>query len=203
MVKDFNIRPLREEISPLVLRVYRPFYKYLYIKYEEENISDLLLSLQEIQAQLYPGLPFNYSFLDQEFDKLYETEYRTGRIIKYFTIISIIISCLGLFGMALIDLELKTREIAIRKVLASSVIQIVEMILKRYLNWIAISFLVASPLAFYTTRKWLQEFAFGIRISPLTYLFALLIVIAIAFLSIGYLSRKAARSNPASVLKHN
>ncbi len=203
VVKDFNIRPLSEEIGPLVLRIYRPFYRNLYIRYNAENPSELLLSLREIQAQLYPGLPFKYSFLDQEFDQLYETEYRTARIIKYFTIISILISCLGLFGMALIDLELRTKEIAIRKVLASSVTQIVEMILKKYLKWIAISFLVASPLAFYATRRWLQEFAFGIHISPLTYLFALMTVITITFLTLGLLSRKTARTNPASVLKHN
>jgi len=203
VVKDFNIRPLREEIGPLVLRIYRPFYRKLYIRYDAENPSELLLALQEIQSQLYPGMPFNYTFLDQEFDQLYETEYRTGRIIKYFTIISIIISCMGLFGMALIDLELRTREIAIRKVLASSVTQIVELILKKYLRWIVISFLVASPLAFYTTQRWLREFAFGIRISPLTYLFALLAVITIAFLTLAFLSQKSARSNPARALKHN
>ena len=201
VVKDFNIRPLSEEIRPLVLRIYRPFYRNMYIRYNTDDPGELLTYLQEMQSRLYPGLPFQYSFLQQEFDQIYEVEYRTGRIIKYFTIISIIISCLGLFGMALYDLELRKKEIAIRKVLASSVRQIVEMILKRYFKWILISFVIASPLAYYFTRKWLQGFAFGIEISPLTYLFSLIAVVVIAFLTIGFLSRKSARANPATVLK--
>jgi len=203
VVKDFNIRPLKEEIRPLVLRIYRPFYRHMYIRYNMEDPSVLLAYLQDMQSKLYPGLPFNYSFLNQEFDQIYEVEYRTAKIIKYFTVISILISLLGLFGMALYDLELRKKEIAIRKVLASSVSQIVEMILKRYFKWILISFVLGSPLAYYITRKWLQEFAFGIRISPWTYLISLVSVIIIAFLTIGYLSRRSARTNPAQVLKHD
>jgi putative ABC transport system permease protein len=203
VVKDFNIRPLSEEIRPLVLRIYRPFYRNLYIKYNSESPSELLAYLEEMQSRLYPGLPFEFTFLQQEFDHLYEVEYRTARIIKYFTIISILISCLGLFGMTLYDLELRKKEIAIRKVLASSVKEIVQMILKRYFFWILISFCIASPVAYYLTRVWLQRFAFGIKISPLTYLFALVMVIFLAFLTIGFLSRKSARANPAGILKYD
>ncbi len=202
VVKDFNIRPLSEEIRPLVLRIYRPFYRNTYIKHRGDP-AELLTYLQEKQSKLYPGLPFYYSFLDQEFDQIYEVEYRTAKIIKYFTIISIIISCLGLFGMTLFDLELRKKEIAIRKVLASSVKQIVTMILRRYFKWILISFVLASPLAYYITWVWLQRFAFGIHISPLTYLFSLITVVIIAFLTIGFLSHKSARANPAGVLKYD
>jgi len=203
VVKDFNIRPLSEEIRPLVLRIYRPFYRNMYIRYGSDDPSELLTYLQEMQARLYPGLPFDYTFLQQEFDQLYEVEYRTARIVKYFTIISILISCLGLFGMTLYDLELRKKEIAIRKVLASSVKQIVTMILKRYFKWILISFVIASPLAYYITWVWLQRFAFGIKISPMTYLFSLFAVVLVAFLTIGFLSRKSARVNPAGVLKYD
>jgi len=203
VVRDFNIRPLKEEIRPLVLRIYRPFYRQLYIRYNSEDPAELLTYLQEMQSKLYPGLPFHYSFLNQKYDQIYEVEYRTARIIKYFTVISILISCLGLFGMALYDLELRKKEIAIRKVLASSVSQIVEMILKRYFKWILISFAMACPLAYFFTRKWLQEFAFGIDISPWTYLVSLVLLFVIAFLTIGLLSRKSARANPALVLKQD
>jgi putative ABC transport system permease protein len=202
VVKDFNIRPLSEEIRPLVLRIYRPFYRHMYIRYTGDP-PVILDYLEEMQSRLYPGLPFEYSFLQEEFDQLYEVEYRTARIIKYFTIISIIISCLGLFGMTLFDLELRKKEIAIRKVLASSVNQIVELILRRYFKWILISFAVAAPLAFYFTRMWLQEFAYGIRISVWTYLISLMAMIGIAFFTILYLSNRSARENPANVLKCN
>ena len=202
VVKDFNIRPLSEEIRPLVLRIYRPFYRNMYIRYTGDP-SDLLSFLKEMQSRLYPGLPFDYTFLQQEFDQLYEVEYRTAKIVKYFTIISIIISCLGLFGMTLYDLELRKKEIAIRKVLASSVKQIVALILKRYFKWILISFAIASPLAYYVTNVWLQRFAFGIKISPLTYLFSFVTVVMVAFLTIGYLSHRSARANPAGVLKYD
>jgi hypothetical protein len=202
VVKDFNIRPLTEEIRPLVLRIYRPFYRHMYIRYLTDNPEELLAYLENMQAKLYPGLPFNYSFLNQEFDHIYEVEYRTGRIIKYFTLISILISCLGLFGMTLYDLELRKKEIAIRKVLASSVSEIVRLILRRYFLWILISFAVASPLAFYLTKRWLQEFAFGIRISLWTYLISLTAMVLVALLSIAYVSRRSARANPAKVLKY-
>ena len=203
VVKDFNIRPVQEEIVPLVLRIYRPFYRHLYIRYNSEDPAELLSRIQEIQSKIYPGLPFHYTFLDQEFDQIYSVEYRTSKIIKYFTLISILISCLGLFGMAMYDLELKKKEIAIRKVLASSVSQIIEMILKKYLKWIIIAFVLATPIAFYITNAWLQRFAYGIRISPWTYLFSLISVIIITFLTLGFLSRRSARTNPAQVLKCN
>jgi ABC-type antimicrobial peptide transport system permease subunit len=202
VVKDFHIRPLHEEIRPLVLRIYRPFYRHMYIRYTG-NPAQLLEYLEDMQSRLYPGLPFYFSFLQEEFDHIYEVEYRTAKIIKYFTIISIIISCLGLFGMTLYDLELRRKEIAIRKVLASSVRQIVELILKRYFKWILISFAVATPMAYYFTRMWLQEFAFGIRISPWTYVLSLMAMVSIAFLTIVFLSNKSARENPAQVLKYN
>jgi hypothetical protein len=202
VVKDFNIRPLSEEIRPLVLRIYRPFYRNLYIRYNSQDPQELLAYLQVMQEKLYPGLPFQYSFLDQKFDELYEVEYRTSRIIKYFTLISILISCLGLFGMTLFDLELRRKEIAIRKVMASSVNQIVQLILRRYFRWILFSFVMAVPLAYFMTSRWLQEFAFGIHISPWTYLFSLLAVLILAFLTIGFLSMRSARANPARVLKY-
>jgi len=203
VVKDFNIRPVQEEIGPLVLRIYRPFYRHLYIRYNSDDPSELLTGLQEIQSEIYKGLPFHYTFFDEEVDQLYSVEYRTARIIKYFTIISIIISCLGLFGMALYDLELRKKEIAIRKVLASSVNQIMEMILRRYFKWMIIAFVFATPIAFYLSNMWLQRFAYGIRISPWTYLFSLISVILIAFLTLGFLSRRSARANPAQILKYN
>lgn len=203
VVKDFNIRPVQEEIGPLVLRIYRPFYRHLYIRYNSEDPSELLASLHEIQSGILPGLPFDYSFFDDEVDQLYSVEYRTGKIIKYFTIISIIISCLGLFGMAMMDLELRKKEIAIRKVLASSVNQIIEMILKRYFKWIIIAFVIATPAAYYLTKMWLQGFAYGIRISPWTYVLSLASVIIIASLTLGFLSRSSARENPAHILKCN
>jgi len=173
------------------------------LRYSCDDPTELLSSLHEIQSGIVKGLPFNYSFFDEEVDQLYSVEYRTGKIIKYFTIISIIISLLGLLGMALYDLELRKKEIAIRKVLASSVNQIIEMILKRYFIWIIIAFVIATPIAFYLTTMWLQGFAYGIRISPWTYLFSLLSVILIASLTLGFLSRRSARENPAQVLKYN
>jgi putative ABC transport system permease protein len=105
--------------------------------------------------------------------------------------------------MALYDLELRKKEIAIRKVLASSVKQIIEMILLRYFKWMIISFVIATPIAFYLTKVWLQRFAYGIRISPWTYLLSLISMVLIAFLTLGFISRRSARANPAHILKCN
>ena len=201
VVKDFNIHPLKEEITPLVLKIYRPYYRHLYVRYKSEDPSGLISYLKEMQTKLYPGLPFQYSFLDEEAEQLYKVEFRTGRIIKYFTLISILISCLGLFGMVVFELELRTREIAIRKVLNSSINQIILLVFTRYLKWIVLAFFIATPISFYVTSIWLQAFAFRIRISPLTYLLTLTGIIFIEFLIIGFHSRRSAMTNPARILK--
>ena len=202
VVKDFNIRPLKEEISPLVLKIYRPFYNRLYIKYKEGyDPSEILGVLEEKQAVLFPGLPFNYSFLDDEVENLYRVEYRTGRIIRYFTIISIIISCMGILGMALYDLELRTREVVIRKVLGSKELQIFRMIITDYTKWILLSFIIAAPVSFIITNRWLQNFAYGVKISPVTYILSLLAVISLISFIVALIGTITVRKNPAEVLK--
>ncbi len=201
VVKDFNIRPLKEEIAPLVLKIYRPYYRHLYVRYRSGDPSSLIAYLEEMQAKLFPGLPFQYSFLEEEAELMYDVEFRTGTIIKYFTLISILISCLGLFGMVVFELELRTREIAIRKVLNSSINQIILLVFNRYLKWIVLAFFIATPVSFYVTSTWLQAFAFRIRISPVTYLLTLTGIIFIEFLIIGFQSRRSAMANPAKILK--
>jgi putative ABC transport system permease protein len=154
-----------------------------------------------MQAKLYPGLPFQFSFLEEEAEQMYDVEFRTGRIIRYFTLVSILISFLGLFGMVVFELELRTREIAIRKVLNSSISQIMLLVFTRYLKWIVLAFLIATPISFYVTSTWLQAFAFRIRISPVTYLLTLTGIVFIEFLIIGFQSRRSAMANPAQILK--
>ncbi len=201
VVKDFNIRPVKEETGPLVMKIYRPFYRHMYIKHNNTDLQGLLGFLEDVQNDNYPGMPFYYSFLDDEADKIYSVEFRTGKIILYFTIISIMISCLGLLGMAIYNLELRKKEIAIRKVMASSVSRIIRMILLKYLKWIIISFVVAAPVAFYLTKRWLQQFAYGVKISAFTYGFSLLLVVVITCLTIGFLARRSGQINPVKILK--
>ena len=201
VVRDFNFRPLMEEVSPLVLKIYRPFYNRLYIKYREDiDPSEILKVLKEKQAELFPGLPFNYSFLDDEVENLYRVEYRTGRIIRYFTLISIIISCMGIVGMALYDMELRTSEVVIRKVLGSYERQILKMLLKDYNKWILLSFIIAAPLSFIFTNRWLQNFAYSVNISLYTYILSLLAVISLTSLIVILVGAKTVRQNPAEVL---
>lgn len=201
VVKNFNFRPLNEEISPLVLKIYRPFYNRLYIKYKEDSDpSEVLQVLEEKQAELFPGLPFNYSFLDDEVENLYNVEHRTGRIIRYFTLISIIISCMGILGMALYDLELKTRQVVIRKVLGSHERQIFQMLMNEYNKWILLSFIIATPLSIVITTRWLQNFAYSVKISPFTYILSLAAVLALTSLIVLLVSVRIVRLNPADVL---
>jgi len=201
VVKDFNFRPLKEEISPLVLKIYRPFYRSLYVKYKEDfGPSEVLRLIEAKQAELFPGLPFNYSFLDDEVENLYSVEYRTGRIIRYFTLISIIISCMGIVGMALYDMELRTGEVVIRKVLGSYERQIFKMLITNYNKWILLSFIIAAPLSFIITNRWLQNFAYSVKISPFTYILSLLAVISLTSLIVALIAVKTVRQNPAEVL---
>ena len=148
-----------------------------------------------------PGLPFSYRFLNESFDEMYRNEQRVGKIALVFSVLAIFIACLGLFGLATFIAEQRTKEIGIRKVLGASVQGIVQMLSKDFMKLVAISFVIAAPIAWYFMHKWLQDFAYRINISWWIFVAAGLAALLIALVTVSFQAIRAAITNPVKSLR--
>jgi len=201
VVKDFNYASLKEKIEPLVIW-YEPAGRYLYVKTNGRNAANAISAAERIWNQYNPGFPFQYRFLDEAWGKLYAADQRTGTLFNAFSIIAILISCLGLFGLATYTAQIMTREIGVRKVLGATVTSIVVLISKDFLKLVGIAIVIASPIAWWAMHKWLENFAYRIDLSPWIFLLASAIIICIAVLTISFQSIKAAIANPVKSLRN-
>jgi putative ABC transport system permease protein len=202
VVKDFHFKDLHSGIESYgFLLSPRRSYTYLVAHIKGKNIQTALTSINATWAKMNPNEPFEYSFLDDDFQKNYQAEERLASIIRYFTIVAIFISCLGLFGLTTFSVEQRTKEIGIRKVLGASTAGIVSLLSKDFLKLVLISFLVASPLAWYFVNQWLQSFAYRAPFTVWLLLGAWAIALLIAFLTISIQAMKVALSNPVKSLR--
>jgi putative ABC transport system permease protein len=201
VMKDFNFQSLRSNVTPLLL-----FNGHdlggLSIRANTANIAALLSQLKSKWTEFSPNQTLNYSFMDQDFDKLYRSEQRIGGIAIAFTSLAIIIACLGLFGLAAYAAEQRTKEIGIRKVLGASMSTIVGMLSKDFIKLVLISIVIASPFAWYFMNRWfLQSFAYRQDIQWWVVAVAGVAAIIIAFITISFQSIKAALTNPVKSLR--
>ncbi len=202
VVNDFHFKDLHSSIESYgFLLDRRQSYNYIIAYAQGSNIKAAVNSVSAIWAKLNPTEPFEYSFLDQDFQKNYVAEERLAAIIKYFTIVAIFISCLGLFGLTTFSVEQRTKEIGIRKVLGASAAGIVSLLSKDFLKLVIISFVVASPLAWYFINKWLENFAYKAPFTIWIVLTAWIVALLIAFLTISFQAIKAAIANPVKSLR--
>ncbi|WP_353721637.1 ABC transporter permease [Dyadobacter sp. 676] len=202
VVKDFNFRSLHERIKPYALTTsITDKYQYFIASVKTRDYTAVLASVEAAWKRLNPDMPFSYSFLDQDFQKNYEKERRTGSIVVYFTCIAVVIACLGLFGLAAFSAERRTKEIGVRKVLGASVGNIAGMLSAEFLRLVCVALVIATPIAWVGMRQWLQGFAYQVGIQwwifPATGLFA----IVLALLTVGFQSIKAALTDPVKSLK--
>nr|HQU59486.1 FtsX-like permease family protein [Saprospiraceae bacterium] len=202
VMKDYHFRPLNRELSPLTLRYDQPDrLQNLIISTKTADYAALLPKLEQAWAQLVPGIPFEHSFLDENLQRQYESEANLANIIKAFTLIAILISCLGLFGLSAFTAEQRTREIGIRKVLGASVENLAGMLAKDFLQLTILAVVVALPLAWYAMNKWLTDFAYHTSIEWWMFALAGAIALAVAFLTVSFQSLKAALANPMESLR--
>ena len=204
VVKDFHFKDLHESIEPFAFRFYNNAdagFNYMIAHSSGGNVKQSLSTLENTWKKLNPNEPFEYSFLDQDFQKNYEAENRQASLINYFTIVAIIISCLGLFGLATFTAEQRTKEIGIRKVLGASVYGVVALLSKDFLKLVIIAIIIASPLAWWAMNKWLQNFAYQTSIGWQVFALTTLIALVIAFATISFRAVKAALSNPVKSLR--
>jgi putative ABC transport system permease protein len=202
VVKDFHFQDLHIPIEPYGFQLNnQPQYNYLIVHSKASDIASLVSSVGASWHKLNPNEPFEYSFLDEDFQKNYDAENRLASIVGYFTVIAILICCLGLFGLATFSAEQRIKEIGVRKVLGASVTGIVTLLSKDFLKLVAVSIVVASPVAWWIMHKWLQDFAYRTNISWTVFVLTTVLALLIALITISFQAIKAAVANPVKSLR--
>jgi len=200
IIKDFNFNSLRQQVTPLAL-FYEEQRGRIAIRFHAANIPFLISQIENKWKSIVPNQPFSYSFMDEDFNKIYQGEQRIGKIALSFSILAILIACLGLFGLVTYAAEQRIKEIGIRKVLGASVTNIMQMLSKDFMKLVAISFVIAFPLAWYFMHKWLQDFAYRVDISWWIFIVAGLAALFIALITVIFQAIRAAITDPVKSLR--
>jgi len=203
VVKDFHLQSLKDEIRPAaIILLKKPAATFLSIKISPANTEETIKFLQGKWKEYGQSNPLEYSFFDDNYNELYHTEIQTSKVFTVFAVLAILIACLGLFGLAAYTAEQRTKEIGIRKVLGSSVMQIIILLSKEFVKWVLISNIIAWPVAYLIMDKWLDEFAYRINIGISAFIITGFAALIIAILTISYQAVKAALSDPVKSLKY-
>jgi putative ABC transport system permease protein len=203
VMKDFNYNSLHGEVKPFMLIYHtdKSDFGNMVVSVNTNNYNNLLAKMEAIWKQHLNGVPFEYSFLNEEVQKQYETEITLGNIINSFTLMAIIISCLGLFGLAAFSAEQRSKEIGIRKVLGASVANITGLLSKDFLTLVVIAFVIATPIAWLAMNKWLEGFAYKVTVSWWMFAMAGALALFIALITVSSQAIRAAVANPVKSLK--
>jgi putative ABC transport system permease protein len=202
VLENYHQMSLKEAVVPLVFRYTPAFARFISFKVETENYAALLAAIEEPWKMFFPGNPIDYFYLDQFFNRQYESDRQFGSIFTLFTGLAIFIACLGLFGLASFLTTQRTKEIGIRKVLGSTATNIVLLLSRGFIQLVLVANLIAWPLAWYAMDNWLQGFPYRIQMDPLWFIVAGAGVVLIAFISVGVQTLKASLVNPAKTLKY-
>ena len=202
VVKDFHYEDLHLPIGPYGFQLNNPpLFNYMIVHIQSPDMNAALHTIQNTWHNLDATEPFDYSFLDKDFQKNYDAENKLASIVGDFTVIAILISCLGLLGLATFSAEQRIKEIGVRKVLGASVTSIVTLLSKDFLKLVAIAIVIGSPIAWFVMNKWLQSFAYRTRISWVVFVITTLVAMFIALLTISFQAIKAAIANPVKSLR--
>lgn len=203
VIKDFNVESFDRTVKPMVFQYFTPSYlsDYVAVRLHAGNVSSGVEQVSDTWAQFESENPLVYSFLDQDFDRLFRAEQQLGNVLKVFTALAILVACLGLFGLVAFVTAQRTKEIGIRKVLGASVSQISHLISKDFLKLIIIAFVVAAPLSYWAIEQWLNRFAYRTEIGVGVFIIAGLTALLIAWCTISFQAIKAALANPVDSLR--
>ena len=201
VVKDFNFSSLHEPIGPLLIFLGRDFSRDFMVRINSSDMPTTLGRLEMIWKQRITDRPFSYHFLDEDYNKLYQSDQRTSLLFSVAAGLAILLACLGLFGLAAFSTVQRTKEIGIRRVLGANVSGITLLVAKNFLQLVAIAIVAAIPLAWWAGDRWLQDFAFRIPVNVSVFIATAIITILIALFTVGFHTVKAALSNPAESLR--
>ena len=205
VVKDFNFQSLHNPIAPMLILPLERWpgpINFMVVKAQPTDIAPVLAHLESEWGNILPGVPFHYTFLDEDFANLYTNETKLGKIFLIFAALAIIIACLGLFGLGAFSAEQRTKEIGIRKTLGATVPNILVLLSRDFIFLVLVASVVATPLAWWTMNRWLDNFAYKIHIQPLTFVLVAVVALMIALLTVSFQAIKAALANPVKSLKY-
>ncbi|MEN0055866.1 MAG: ABC transporter permease [Mucilaginibacter sp.] len=200
VVKDFHFASLKQKIKPAIFS-YRPQNNQLYVKTTGNEAEKAISAVGRLWKQYNAGFPYEYSFLDDNFNSLYQTEQRTGTIFNLFSVVAILISCLGLFGLTTFTIHTKVKEIGIRKVLGASNFSVVRLLAKDFIRPVLIAIMIGIPPAWYALHNWLQSYAYRTEMQWWVFALAGISTIIIALFTISFQSFRAAAMNPVKSIK--
>ncbi len=200
VIKDFHLQSLRQEIEPLQITLSQR-HRRVSIKMESDRTAEVLAGLQAKYEGFSPEYPFSYSYLDDIFDSAYLNDLKTAQLAQWFTLITILIACLGLYGLAAHKVQQRVKEVGVRKVLGASALQIIRLLSKDFIGLMLIAFTISAPITYYLMDEWLNEFAYHITMGAFTFVTALILMILVSGISVGYRTYKAAISNPVDALR--
>ncbi len=201
VVKDFHINSLHQPLSTVILQIYPSENWKVAVKLKSENISQTIANIEKVWNKFSPEYPINYSFLDENFAKMYRSEQKLSALLWIFTGMAVFIGCLGLLGLATYAAEQRVKEIGIRKVLGASVGSIISLLSKEFILLLLISFIVAFPIAWWAMKSWLADFAYRLNISWWIFAGAAIIALLVAMATISFQAIKAAIANPVKALR--
>jgi putative ABC transport system permease protein len=202
VLKDFHFESMHHEIKPVVFFVAPQMAWNYVIRLVPQNTQQALEFIEQKWEQFNPGQPFDYTFVDAEFDELYRAEQLQGKIFTSFAVLAIFVACLGLVGLASFTAEQRTKEVGIRKVLGATETNLILLITKEFTLLVIISFVFAAPVAWYFMNNWLQNFAYHVGLSAGTFILAGLLCLIIAWLTVGLQALKVAFKNPIDALRY-
>ncbi len=202
VVKDFHYQPLHLPIEPMALNMEEEWYSQLAVRIKPENIPQTFAFLKKTYEQYNPLHPFDFAFLDDSFNRIYQEEQKFGSLFRVFSFLAIFIACLGLYGLASFTSERRTKEIGIRKVLGASMSGIFMLLSRGLSKWVLLANIIAWPIAYYFMNRWLENFAYRIGLSVWIFILSGLAAFCIALLTVSYQSIKAATANPVDSLRY-
>lgn len=201
VIKDFHDKSFHEDINPVCITTYTDFYNNYAVRIRPDKLTSVLPQLEAVWSNMYPEKLYEFQFLDDKIAEFYETETTMLQLIRIFSFIAIFIGCLGLYGLVAFMVSQKTKEIGIRKVLGSSMREILWIFAKEFALLIVIAFVIAAPLGWWLMHSWLQDFEYHISIGVAEFALAILLIAAVTAITVGYQSIKASLMNPVKSLR--
>ena len=202
VTRNWHYQPVRNEIEPLAIYIEPEWNRVMLIRIPTGNISESIKSIETVWKRVIPTYPFEYYFLDENFDEMYRTEESIGTLLKYFTVLAVFVACLGLFGLASFTSEQRTKEIGIRKVLGANVSNITLLLCREFFLLVLVSNIIAWPVAYFLMKGWLQKYAYRTSLSVFIFVAAMGIALMVAFLSVSFQAIRAATANPVDSLRY-
>ena len=201
VVKDFHFESMKNTIAPVLLFL-KTNNLYAVFKFNSHNTTDVVNLIKDKWAKFVPGGAFEFSFMDEDFNEMYKAEQKIGEIFSVFTILAMLIACLGIFGLAAFTAAQRTKEIGIRKVFGASILRVILLLSKDFAKLVLVAFVISIPVAYYYMNNWLEDFAYRTNISIWVFIFAGVSAIFITLATVSYQSIKAALANPIDSIKY-